>query len=122
MSEPLNEWSFFKSISVTSIQISATVIVLELIWNINLIFIGHLNNPEYVAAAGLSDMLIYFSGAIFVIGLNEGFSSLAARAYGAGHYKLIGTYLNKGFLLIFILFLTIVVLSLMGEEILVFLF
>jgi multidrug resistance protein, MATE family len=86
-----------------------------------LIFVGHLNQPEYLAAIGLTDLLIYFSGGLFGIGLNEGFCSLASRAYGAKHYKLIGDYLNKAILVICTIFVILTIISFNGERILIFL-
>ncbi|KAL4471555.1 hypothetical protein ABPG74_008448 [Tetrahymena malaccensis] len=96
-------------------------LVMEVIWNINLIFIGMLGSAEIIAAVGLSDMVIYFSGGLFVMGLNEGFTSLAGRAFGAGHLKLIGIYLNKALFLILCFYLVPLVVAFYSDKILILL-
>lgn len=81
-----------------------------------------MSNPKLIAAAGLTDMLLYLSGVMLIIGFNEGFTSLAGRAFGAKHYKLMGEYLNKALTLNTISYAIPVFISLIGDKILIFLF
>jgi len=80
-----------------------------------------MSDERLLAAAGLSDMLIYLSGGLFVIGLNEGFSSLAGRAFGASHFSLMSDYLTKALILNTISIVFPIIIAIFGDKILIFL-
>ena len=52
---------------------------------VNLIFIGHLNNPEMMAGVGMGNMIQNMIGLSIVIGLNGALETLVSQAYGAGN-------------------------------------
>jgi len=60
---------------------------------INLIFVGHLNDPKLLAAVGMGNMLISIIAIAPFLGLNSGLETLVSQGLGAGNYKQCGVYL-----------------------------
>jgi MATE family multidrug resistance protein len=62
--------------------------------NINIIFAGNLLSPDLVSAIGIGSLYINATGFFLALGLLGGMDTLCSQAYGAKHYKLLGTYAN----------------------------
>ncbi|EGR28540.1 hypothetical protein IMG5_173300 [Ichthyophthirius multifiliis] len=58
-------------------------------------FAGNLPNPNILNGIGLSNTMLNITGVVFLLGLNQGFGSLSARAFSAGKYDLMYNYLSK---------------------------
>lgn len=66
-------------------------------------------------------MVAFFSGGALFLGYNEGFTSLAGRAFGAGEMHIIGKLLNKTFFILGIIFIFFTTIALYSDLILIFL-
>ena len=55
-----------------------------LMTTLNLVFIGHLNDPVKLAAVGMGNMIINMCGIGPYYGLNSGMETLVSQAWGAG--------------------------------------
>jgi len=55
-----------------------------LMTTLNLVFIGHLNDPVKLAAVGMGNMIINMCGIGAYYGLNSGMETLVSQAWGAG--------------------------------------
>jgi MATE family multidrug resistance protein len=86
---------------------------------INLIFVGHLNNPEMMAGVGMGNMIQNMLGLSFFIGLNGALETLCSQAAGNGELKLCGIYLNRGRLVILMSTVPIALILSSSETILV---
>lgn len=56
-------------------------------------FIGHLNDPTILAAAGIGNMILNLFGMGLFYGLNSALETLVSQAYGAKNMALCGLYL-----------------------------
>ena len=56
-------------------------------------FIGHLNDPTVLAAAGIGNMVLNLFGMGLFYGLNSALETLVSQAYGAKNMALCGLYL-----------------------------
>ena len=65
-----------------------------LLETINLIFIGHLNDPVKVAAVGMGNIIINLVAVGPFTGLNSSLETLVSQAYGAKNMRLCGVYLQ----------------------------
>ena len=61
--------------------------------SMNLIFIGHLNDPVQLAAIGIGTMLLNMAGVGPQLGLNSGLETLVSQAKGSKNLELCGLYL-----------------------------
>ena len=61
--------------------------------SMNLIFIGHLNDPVKLAAVGIGNMIINMAGVAPQLGLNSGLETLVSQAKGSRNLELCGLYL-----------------------------
>lgn len=92
--------------------------------NINMIFLGHLNQPALIAGIGIGNMFMNMIGLSIVTGLNGALETLISQAYGVGDLKQCGVYLNRGrFVMIaffvpviFVLCKTDVILTMVGQD------
>ena len=66
-----------------------------LMTTMNLVFIGHLNDPIKIAAVGMGNMIINMIGIGPYYGLNSGMETLVSQAWGAGRKRLCGMYLQR---------------------------
>ena len=78
-----------------------------LLETINLIFIGHLNDPVKVAAVGMGNIIINLIAVGPFTGLNGSLETLVSQAYGAKNMHLCGVYLQRGRLLNFAAYIII---------------
>ena len=49
---------------------------------VNLIFIGHLNNPSMIAAVGMGNAIVNMLGLAVIIGMNGALNTLVSQAAG----------------------------------------
>ena len=52
---------------------------------VNLIFIGHLNNPSMIAAVGMGNAIINMLGLAVIVGMNGALNTLVSQAAGGGN-------------------------------------
>ncbi|KAL4426645.1 hypothetical protein ABPG74_018723 [Tetrahymena malaccensis] len=108
-------------VTISSVSISFGILLTNLLLSINLIYAGKLNDTNILSGIGLANVMMNCSGAYMLQGLNQGFSSLGARAYGAGSKQLLYDYLFKAFLTIVKVTFFFGTFLIFQEEILLFL-
>ncbi len=84
----------------------------------NLIFIGHLNDPVKLAAVGVGTMIINMAGVAPQLGLNSGLETLVSQARGSNNLTLCGLYLQRGRAILMIAFLPMLVVFLLSKRVL----
>ena len=84
----------------------------------NLIFIGHLNDPVKLAAVGVGTMIINMAGVAPQLGLNSGLETLVSQARGSNNLALCGLYLQRGRAILIIAFLPMLVVFLLSKRVL----
>ena len=84
-------------------------------------FVGHLGDPVFVAAAGLGNMYANITCLLIIYGLNSAIATLVSQAYGSGNMRKAGIYLNKGRIAIMIFFIPIFGLMFLCESFLLLL-
>ena len=63
---------------------------------LNLVFVGHLEDPIALGGVGLGNMMISITWMSIGMGLNGAIDTLVSQAYGDKQYYLWGCYLNRG--------------------------
>jgi len=86
---------------------------------INLFFVGHLDDSAILAGIGLGNMSLSIFGFCVICGFNSALETLVSQAYGMGSMYLCGVYLNKGRIIITIIFVPIVLILLLSDRILI---
>ena len=84
-----------------------------------MIFVGYLNDATKMAGVGMGNTLLNMTGLSLASGLNGALETLVSQAYGAGDYKLCGTYLNRSRAVILIFFIPVTVFLMKCEDILI---
>ena len=84
-----------------------------------MVFVGYLHDAAKMAGVGMGNTVLNMIGLSIACGLNGAIETLVSQAYGAGKYKLCGTYLNRGRAIILIFFVPIIVFFFFCEDILV---
>ena len=87
--------------------------------NINLIFIGHLNDVNQMAGVGMGNMIQNMLGLSIVFGFNGAMETLVSQAYGSDNMKLCGVYLNRSRFVLLVSFIPISLVLFQSETILV---
>ena len=87
---------------------------------VNLIVIGHLNDPIALGAVGLGNMLINVICFSIAFGLNGAIDTLVSQSYGDKEYYLWGCYLNRGRILQALLFIPEMIILLFAKPILIY--
>lgn len=87
--------------------------------SINIVFVGHLNDPAKLAGVGMGNMMINMFGLSPVYGMNGALETLVAHAFGNGNLHLCGVYLNWARFVLTLLYLPILVILLLTERILI---
>lgn len=87
--------------------------------NVNMIFLGHLNQPALVAGVGLGNVITNVFGFSLIVGLNGALETLVSQAYGAKNLHLCGIYLNRGRFVILAMFIPSVAILMQTEKIFV---
>jgi multidrug resistance protein, MATE family len=83
-----------------------------LIEMINLIFVGHLNDPAKIAGVGMGNMTVNLLAMSIIYGMNSSLDTLISQASGSGNKELCGVYLNRGRFVMLVLFIPITCLLL----------
>ena len=84
----------------------------------NLVTVGHMLNPDYIAGVGLAVMTVSILFSTFTIGIAGGIDTLASQAFGAKNYYLAGWFLNRARVIVTILFFVQAIVIFNGETIL----
>ena len=86
---------------------------------INLIFVGHLNDPVSIGGVGLGNLMINVVWFSVGMGMNGAIDTLVSQAFGNKQYYLCGWFLNRGRIVQLIFFIPEVVICLFTKEVLV---
>ncbi|XP_043702166.1 protein DETOXIFICATION 21-like [Telopea speciosissima] len=86
-------------------------------------FIGHIGSVELAAYALVATVLLRFANGI-LLGMASALETLCGQAYGAGQYHMLGIYLQRSWIVLFIcslfllpfFFFTTPILKLLGQE------
>ena len=113
-------WFKFKTILSKAIPTTLCMIVMMFQEMVNLIFLGHLNQPELLAGVGTGNMTQNMLGLSVIIGFNGALETLVSQAYGSGNLKLCGVYLNRGRFILIAAFIPVILILQRTEQILVF--
>ena len=85
--------NIIKEVILLSLPTSIGSVCFLAIDSLNLIFIGHLNDPTKLSALGLGGVIVNMGATSVLWGLNCSLEALVSQAYGAGNLKLCGIYL-----------------------------
>src|SRR5689334_20414685 len=66
----------------------------------SMLFVGRLDNPKYLAAASLGNMLCNVTGMSISQGLLSALDTLCSQAYGSKQYHLVGLQTQRGLVII----------------------
>ena len=80
------------------------MLILRLLDNINYIFIGHLDNPDYISGAGLAISSSNFLCYALAVGLAGGIDTLSSQAFGSKQNYLAGCYYNRAQVIVTVIF------------------
>ena len=75
--------------------------------NINLVFIGQLNNPAMMAGVGMGNMFINMIGLTPAWGLHSALETLVSQDYGSEKYELCGIHLNRSRIVLVVMYIPI---------------
>ena len=75
--------------------------------NVNLIFIGKLNNPAMLAGVGMGNMFINMIGLTPAWGLHCALDTLVSQDYGSLNLELCGVHLNRSRIVLLIMYIPI---------------
>eukprot|EP00347_Sterkiella_histriomuscorum_P020766 403336546 len=81
----------------------------------NLIFMGQFNDPALVSGVGIGNVFISVFGIMILCGFNSALSTLISQSYGQRDFKLCGTYLNRGRIIICLCYLPVFFLMLNAQ-------
>ena len=82
-----------KDIAYSAVPASVGSVFCWLLETINLMFIGHLNDPVKLAAVGMGNIIINMCAVGPFQGINSSLETLVSQAYGAKNMRLCGIYL-----------------------------
>eukprot|EP01022_Parablepharisma_sp_SALTPOND_P021396 TRINITY_DN4208_c0_g1_i1.p1 TRINITY_DN4208_c0_g1~~TRINITY_DN4208_c0_g1_i1.p1 ORF type:complete len:483 (+),score=26.67 TRINITY_DN4208_c0_g1_i1:52-1500(+) len=91
-----------KEIVLLAIPNSITSIVTPLHIIIGLYFVGRLDNVTYLDAVALGGSWVSFFGFSIIFGSASTIDTLVSQAFGRGEYAICGLYLNKSFIIVFL--------------------
>ena len=86
---------------------------------INTYFIGHLNDPRKLAGAGLGDVIIAMLCLSVFMGMNGVLETFISQSIGGGNRHLCVTYLNRGRIIILLVFIPITIVLFKIDKVLV---
>ena len=85
---------------------------------VNLVFVGHLEDADKIAAVGLGNAVQKMIGISIIVGMNGALNSLVSQAAGAGNLDLCLGYLYRSKIVMTVCFVPISVIILNSERIL----
>ena len=103
-------------LAIPSMLSSVLSMLIEII---NLIFVGHLNDPAMLAGVGMGNMTCNLCALSIVFGFNSSLDTLVSQAAGRGDAELCGVFVNRGRFVMLLLFIPITTLLLNTKSILV---
>ncbi|EAS01037.1 MATE efflux family protein (macronuclear) [Tetrahymena thermophila SB210] len=80
----------------SAISVGIGILLSILFLSVNLHFAGLLQNDAILGGIGLGNIMINCTGYFLLVGLNQGFGSLSARAFSAKSSILMKNYFTKG--------------------------
>ena len=84
-----------------------TLFVSEMQWQINIIYVGRMNNENMLSAIGLCNQLFLSIPLAVTYGTTSVLETLVSQAYGSKQLKICGNYLNKQILITTIVYIPI---------------
>jgi MATE family multidrug resistance protein len=78
---------------------------------INLVYLGHSGNEKLVAGVGMGAISINFMGWSVISGVTQAMDTLVSHAAGQKNYELCGVYLNRGRLVVTLIFIPTCIMS-----------
>jgi len=84
-----------------------TLIMSEMMWQINIIYVGKLGDELKLGGIGLANSLFCSIPLAVTYGISGVLETLVSQAYGNKQYYLCGIYLNKQIFIVTILFIPI---------------
>ena len=85
----------------------------------NLIFLGHFGDASMVAGVGLGSVTLNIMCLSMLYGMNGAIETLVAQAFGMKDLTLCGQYLNRGRVILTLVFIPFMILLLFTEKILI---
>ena len=106
-------------ITKMAIPLIVGMLLFCLIQNINVYFVGNLNEPALLAGVGMGNMLINVLCFAVVQGLNGALETLVSQSFGARKYEECGIFLNRGKVVATMVMVPIVIIYLLSDKILI---
>jgi MATE family multidrug resistance protein len=86
----------------------------------NVIFVGHLKDPDMIAGVGLGTITANVLCFSIALGLSGGIDTLSSQAHGRKEYYLSGSYLNRARVITTLLFIPQAILFFKATDILIY--
>ena len=83
------------------------LLLAEMVSQINIVFVGKLNNESALAGIGLATALIYCLPVSLTFGMASVLETMVSQAYGSMQYNICGQYLNKQIIVVTCLFIPV---------------
>lgn len=71
-----------REVGSSTMSVSIGILLTSIQLTVNLMFAGKLREDSILSGIGMANIMLNFSGAYMMGGLNQGFGTLAARAVG----------------------------------------
>ena len=110
--------NILKDIIKSAVPASVGSVFFLLLETINLVFIGHLNDPVKLAAVGMGNIIINMCAVGPYVGINSSLETLVSQAYGANNMRLCGVYLQRGRVMNLVMYIPIFMLLIFSGQIL----
>lgn len=96
-------------------------LIYEIVMQVNLMFIGSLNDVSKLAAIGLVNVVTGIMGLSVLLGINGSLTTLTSQAYGANNMQLCGVLFNRARAILVVVYTPIAIVFFFCEDILLFL-
>ena len=111
MSTRLSQVSLNSNIPNAFLKLAVPAVITNLLGNccylINMYFIGRFGNPAMTAGVGLATTFVAIVGVSIMQGTNLAQETLTSQAFGADEPIRCGTLLNRGRIIVFVMFVPI---------------
>ena len=91
---------------------------MQLIYFINTVYAGKLNDPHKLAGLGLGTSVLECLTLYIIMGMNGALETLVAQAFGAGQLYLCGVYFNRARVINTVIFVPLLIILLFTKPIL----